>query len=223
MRIFTFFHVHQRGQLPNLKRASTNGAGQRLRVVPATAGLGHSCDYLHLLAGERYPVTVAGEPGWWACLQGGLRVLDGDSERAVLACGDIHTPDAHRIVELQAVVDSVLVRAIPQPAEAVPADAGVAEFITIDTGEAEWAQQLHARGLVWGLCHRGVLSLQWRSGGCPDEARSTYLQPGMAFAPAPDDDFCIDAMPSGAGLLCCMQPAPEPPGANVPKDERKAA
>ena len=227
MRIYTFFHPHQRGDLPHLKTATTNGFGHCLCVIPTTAGLGHSCDYIHLHAGDRYPVTVAGHPEWWACLQGGLRVLDGDAERAVLACGDIHTPKVHQAVELQAVVDSVLVRAIPQAGEAGHCNAGAAEFIAIDAGEAEWAQHLHARGLVWGVCHRGVLNLQWRGGASGGEVQSTYLQPGMAFAPEPDDDYCIDAMLSGAGLLCCMQSAPAPAsapsGAYAPQGERQAA
>jgi hypothetical protein len=72
-----------------------------------------------------------------------------------------------------------------------------------------------------------VLNLQWRGGASGGEVQSTYLQPGMAFAPEPDDDYCIDAMLSGAGLLCCMQSAPAPAsapsGAYAPQGERQAA
>ena len=158
------------------------------------------------------------QPEWWACLPGGVRVLDGESERAALAGGDIHTLERGGTVEVQAVVDSVVVRAIPHDGRR---GAGSAEFIAIDAGEAEWAQQLQARGLAWAACHRGVLCLQWRASARREEVQTTYLQPGMAFAPEPGDDYCIDAMLSGAGLLCCMQSAPA--STIEPMAERKVA
>ncbi|MBV8272932.1 MAG: hypothetical protein JO067_11745 [Cupriavidus sp.] len=220
MRIFTFFDACLRGDSPRHQPATTPGIAHCLCVIPATAGFGHRCEYVHLCAGDRHPAATSDQPEWWACMQGGLLVVDSETELAVLASGDVHTPEAGRAVEVQAVVDSVLVRAVP---EAGAGSAGTAEFVAIDAGEADWAQQLHARGLNWAVCHHGALSLQWRASVRPDEVRTTYLQPGMAFAPEPGDDYCIDAILSGAGLLCCLQPPPASGAVPLPQAERKAA
>jgi len=223
MRIFTFFDAHLRGDSPRLQTATMPGIGHCLCVIPAAAGFGHRCDYVRLCAGDRHPATISNQPEWWACMQGGVLVMDGETELAVLACGDVHTPEAGRAVEVQAVVDSVLVRTSPEIGADSADSAGMAEFVAMNAGEAEWAQQLHARGLTWAVCHHGALCLQWRASQQPDAVHTVHLHPGMAFAPESGDDYCIDAMLSGAGLLCCMQPPPSSSAVPLPHAQRKAA
>ena len=46
MRIFTFFDAHLRGDSPRLQTATMPGIGHCLCVIPATAGVGHRCDYV---------------------------------------------------------------------------------------------------------------------------------------------------------------------------------
>ncbi|SDD25386.1 hypothetical protein SAMN05216345_107158 [Cupriavidus sp. YR651] len=203
MQIFSFSDAQMRGAMPPHPSTPDLRVGFQLCVIPATAGLGHTCDYVFLRAGDLQPTFVTGRPEWWACLRGGVRILAGDRELALLGGGDVHTPAPAHPVEMQAVLDSILVRAVPRADGA----AGVVDFVEIAPGEPDWAQQLQARGLMWAVCHRGALCLQWRPSRPGAEVHTAYLQPGMAFAPDSHDDFCIDALMPGAGLLCCTRMA----------------
>lgn len=204
MQLFTLLDARTRGELPRRSSVFSSHASCHLCVIPATAGLGHVCDYVQLGAGECLPLSAPDHAGWWACLEGGVRVLDGEAECAVLASGDVLASDADSPSHLQAMVGSVLVCTMSSRSGDA---AGSGEFVALEPGEADWAQRFQARGLVWAACHHGNLCLQWRNGGSAAEIHTTYLQPGMAFAPEPGDDYCIDAMVPGSGLLCCLRPA----------------
>lgn len=215
MQIFTFFDTGSRGEPQRRKSASSPAIASHRCVIPATAGPQQTCHRTLLPAGERMPASASAlaHAQWWACLHGGVIVVHGDEEVAVLASGDVFVPHSGDTLALQAVIDSVLVVvAAPLPrigwhAEGhTGVDATVGEFIAIDPGEADWAQRLQSRGLLWGVCHHGTLGLQWRDARGASELHTTYLHPGMAFAPTADDDYCIDAMMPGAGLLCCVRP-----------------
>jgi len=220
MQIFSFFDAQLRGAMPPLPDSPDLGIGLQLCVIPATAGLGHACDHVFLRAGDMQCGFMPPRPEWWACLRGGLRVLSDGRELAALAGGDVFTPQPGQPVTLQAVLDSVLVRAVPH-ADGHP---GVPGFIAIEPGEPDWAQLLHAHGTMWAACYRGTLCLQWRAMRGPSEVSAAYLQPGMAFAPDHDDDYCIDAMVPGAGLLCCAQsPLVEAEAVVMPPAGRTAA
>ncbi|WP_454720650.1 MULTISPECIES: hypothetical protein [Cupriavidus] len=94
-----------------------------------------------------------------------------------------------------------------------------AAFVTIAEGEPAWAERLGAGGLNWAACHEGTLRLQWHSPWPHVELQVAYLQPGMVFAPDPEEGYRIDALDPVASLLCCLQvPEREPAsvGAAVP-------
>lgn len=222
MQIFSSSDARVRSAAPCGKSTTTPGIDHRLCVIPATAGLGHTSGYVYLSAAARSPVATPEHVQWWACLQGGVRVLDGDEEFAMLASGDVLVPP-ERPLALQAAIDSVLVRAVALPqtddkAEDHAADTVAAEFIALEPGEPDWAQRFHARGLLWAVCHHGTLCLQWRDKRRSGKPRMLYVRPGMAFAPAPGDDYCIDAMMPGTGLLCCMRNDAMPESEPEPND-----
>lgn len=203
MQIFSSFDAQLRGATPPVPDSPELNVGLQLCVIPATAGLGHGCDHVFLRAGDMQSGIVSARPGWWACLRGGLRVLAAGQELAALAGGDVFMPQPGQPVTLQAVLDSVLVHAVPQPgSEDRP---GTPSFVVIEPGEPDWAQRLRAHGTVWGACYRGTLCLQWRTTRGAAGVRTVYLQPGMAFAPGRYDDYCLDAMVPDAGLLCCAR------------------
>ncbi|MGO4329152.1 hypothetical protein AB4Z48_02505 [Cupriavidus sp. 2TAF22] len=86
-----------------------------------------------------------------------------------------------------------------------------AAFVAIAEGEPEWAERLRAGGLNWAACHEGTLCLQWYSPWPHAERQVAYLQPGMVFAPDPEEGYRIDALQPVASLLCCLQgPMGEP-------------
>ncbi|GAB7546964.1 hypothetical protein [Cupriavidus sp. 8B] len=80
-----------------------------------------------------------------------------------------------------------------------------AAFVSLAEGEPEWALRLRAGGLNWAACHAGTLCLQWHSPWPHVERQVAYLQPGMVFAPDPDEAYRIDALYPVASLLCCLQ------------------
>lgn len=80
-----------------------------------------------------------------------------------------------------------------------------AAFVSLAEGEPEWAVRLRAGGLNWAACHEGTLCLQWHSPWPHAERQVAYLQPGMVFAPDPDEAYRIDALHPVASLLCCLQ------------------
>ena len=80
-----------------------------------------------------------------------------------------------------------------------------AAFVSLGEGEPEWAMRLRAVGLNWAACHEGTLCLQWHSPWPHAEREVAYLQPGMVFAPDPDEAYRIDALHPVASLLCCLQ------------------
>ncbi|WP_020203667.1 MULTISPECIES: hypothetical protein [Cupriavidus] len=91
-----------------------------------------------------------------------------------------------------------------------------AAFVTIAEGEPAWAERLRAGGLNWAACHEGTLRLQWHSPWPHVERQVAYLQPGMVFAPDPEEGYRIDALDPVASLLCCLQaPRREPACAGV--------
>lgn len=201
MQIFSFFDAGLCGATPPLPDFPDLSVGLQLCVIPATAGLGHACHHVFLRAGDMQSGIVSAPAEWWGCLRGGLRVLSAGQELAALAGGDVFTPQSGQPVMLQAVLDSVLVRTVPQ-AGSRP---GTPSFVVIEPGEPDWAQRLHAHDTIWATCYRGTLCLQWRATRGTAGVRTVYLQPGMAFAPERYDDYCIDAMVPGAGLLCCAR------------------
>ena len=80
-----------------------------------------------------------------------------------------------------------------------------AAFVSLGEGEPEWALRLRAAGLNWAACHAGALCLQWHSPWPHIERQVAYLQPGMVFAPDPDEAYRIEALHPVASLLCCLQ------------------
>ncbi|WP_130390624.1 hypothetical protein [Cupriavidus agavae] len=162
-------------------------------------------------------------PQWWACQHGGVRVLDGEAELAILASGDAFVAQPGREYVVQAVLDSIVVRTIAlQRCMHDPDAAGMGEFVALEPGEADWGLRLQARGLYWAHCHHGAMCLQWRDDTMPDGPRTILLQPGMSFAPGAGEDFCVDALLPGASLLCCMR-LPEPTPSRQPASWHQAA
>ncbi|MEN7531320.1 MULTISPECIES: hypothetical protein [unclassified Cupriavidus] len=152
----------------------------------------------------RYRIPQLERPQWLACMQGGVRVLDGGLELAVLTSGDVFVPEPGRSLVLHTVVDSVIGRTIALKRRIAEEDvSGRGEFLAIEPGEPNWAQHFDAVGLCWAACHHGALSLQWRDPTMPDGLATILLQAGMSFAPAPGEEYCIDALLPGTGLLCC--------------------
>lgn len=80
-----------------------------------------------------------------------------------------------------------------------------AAFVSLAEGEPDWALRLRAGGLNWAACYAGTLCLQWHSPWPHVERQVAYLQPGMVFAPDPDEAYRIDALHPVASLLCCLR------------------
>jgi len=207
MQIFTTAEARPGVGISPRKPEAGFGIDSHLCVIPATADLGSSAGRVRLRAAARHPVPANGDSHWWACLEGGVQVFDGSAECAMLASGDVFAPPAGPELTFQAVVDSVLVRVADIASHhGGPALPSSGEFIALEPGQPDWARRFAARGLIWAACHHGVLCLQWREARDPDALHAAWLRPGMAFAPASDDDYCIDAIDTGAGLLCCLRP-----------------
>lgn len=208
MQFFTFFDARVHRDLPGAMATADTRVVSPICVIPATAGLGLACHHAVLPAAQRYPLALAQQasPQWWACLDGGVRVIADGREVALLTGGDIFVPQPGLHMEMETVLDSVLVSTVAQSLNAPSRGAGFGEFAALGPDEADWGERLHACGLVWAACHHGALCLQWRNKDHPAELHTDYLPPGTAFAPSPGDDYCIDALSPATGLLCCTRP-----------------
>ncbi|WP_420992665.1 hypothetical protein ACKI2N_006810 [Cupriavidus sp. 30B13] len=251
MRIFSLFEAQMRGEILAGGGASALRVGLQVRVVPETAGLGSSGDYVFLPQGAMQPGTATARAEWWACLCGAVKVTLAGCAPVLLSPGSVYAIRQGERLRLAALQDSVLIRAVLDPhavglvgagltssfdafaagqAERWRAWGGAADavaragrpapprlnaaFVTIAEGEPEWADRLRAGGLNWAACHEGTLRLQWHSPWPHAERQVAYLQPGMVFAPDPDEGYRIEALEPVASLLCCLQaPAREPAGA----------
>ncbi|WP_238587203.1 hypothetical protein [Cupriavidus sp. IDO] len=183
--------------------------GFRSRVLAASAGLGHTCDYIFLRTGETQNEFVTKCHEWWACLRGGIRIAEAGQEPVLMSGGDIFVPAAGVPMQLNIMLDTILVRVMPAPDDAqsagTPAAPIQAEFAWLSVGEDDWGRRLRARGLRWALCYRGALSLHWRPAAPDARGQCAPLQPGTLYAPDPQDACEIDVLQPGSGLLCCMQ------------------
>lgn len=222
MQIFSLFAATMRGAGLSKPCSSDLLIGFQARLIPWSAGLGSICDYVFLRAGEVQPMFVPESAERWACLRGGVRVGASGSGAMLLSGGDIFSPCPGQPVAVQALLDTMLIRMVPQRAPAaaawpdgVPAqpeivedDGPYAAFVALHAGDTGWGRRLGAEGVRWGVCHVGTLRLQWwpaQDGGALQEA---YLQPGSAYAPDPGEHYCIDALLPTAGLLCCAHQPP---------------
>lgn len=214
MQIFSLFDAQMHGATalpdttfltPSVSPAFTSGLriGFQLRIIPTSASLGNTCDYVFLRAGETQQAFSinSGRTEWWACLRGGLCIREAGREVALLGGGDIFEPVPGRGLELQVLLDSVLVRVVGDPAAAVVTPG---EFALIDVGEGDWARHMNAQSMRWAACYRGTLRLQWRPERDDSQAHIAYVHSGMAFAPDARDVFTVEAMLPSGGLLCCL-------------------
>ncbi|WP_423196554.1 MULTISPECIES: hypothetical protein [unclassified Cupriavidus] len=221
MQIFSLFDAQMHGATaspdttfltPSVPPAFTSGLriGFQLRIIPASASLGNTCDYVFLRAGETQPAFSmnSGRTEWWACLRGGLCIREAGREVALLGGGDVFEPAPGRGLELQALLESVLVRVVADLA----APCGPGECALIDVGEGDWARHQHAQSVRWAVCYRGTLKLQWRPERDDSQAHIAYMHPGTAFAPDPRDVFTLEALLPAGGLLCCVSRS------NAPRD-----
>lgn len=222
MQIFSLFSATMRSAAPAQPCSTDLLIGFQTRLIPWSAGVGSVCDYVFLRAGEVQPLFVPESAERWACLNGGIRVGASEAGAMLLSGGDIFSPCPGQPVTVQALLDTVLIRMVPEraPAAAVGSDGKPAQleiveeegpyaaFVALHAGDTGWARRLGAEGLRWAVCHAGTLRLQWWPAQDAGALHEAYLQPGSAYAPDPGEHYCIDALLPAAGLLCCAHQAP---------------
>ena len=120
MQIFTLFEARMRAFPSGHHAVADLTIGFQSRLLPATAGLGETCDYVFLRAGEAQPEFTAQRPEWWACLRGGLRVSAPGRGSLLTGGGELFAPATGVPMQVRATVDTILVRAVAQDAAAAP-------------------------------------------------------------------------------------------------------
>ncbi|BDB23627.1 hypothetical protein Tamer19_27120 [Cupriavidus sp. TA19] len=120
MQIFTLFEAQMRAFHSGHATVADLTIGFQSRLLPATAGIGETCDYVFLRAGEAQPQFVAERPEWWACLRGGLRLSAPGRGSLLAGGGELFAPATGMPMQVRAMVDTILVRAVAQGAEAAP-------------------------------------------------------------------------------------------------------
>ncbi|WP_432259666.1 hypothetical protein [Cupriavidus sp. TMH.W2] len=119
MQIFTLFEARMRALHADCHAPSDFIPGFHTCVLAAAAGLGSTCDYVFLCAGEIQPEFSANCHEWWGCLRGGLRLSSPGRGCLLLGGGELFAPAPGVPMRVQAMVDTILVRAVPQgPADA---------------------------------------------------------------------------------------------------------
>ncbi|UDM49486.1 hypothetical protein [Cupriavidus sp. MP-37] len=114
MQIFTLFEARMRASDADRRAPSDFIPGFQPRLLAATAGLGCTCDYVFLCAGERQPEFSADCHEWWGCLRGGLRLSSPGRGSLLVGGGELFAPAPGVPMQVQAVADTILVRAVPQ-------------------------------------------------------------------------------------------------------------
>ncbi|AQV93400.1 hypothetical protein BJN34_05770 [Cupriavidus necator] len=114
MQIFTLFEARMRALHADRHAPSDFIPGFQTRVLAAAAGLGSTCDYVFLCAGEIQPEFSANCHEWWGCLRGGLRLSSPGRGCLLLGGGELFAPAPGVPMQVRATVDTILVRAVPQ-------------------------------------------------------------------------------------------------------------
>ncbi|CAG9173399.1 hypothetical protein CURE108131_24270 [Cupriavidus respiraculi] len=195
--------------------------GIRHRLVPASAGLGSTGDYIHLKAGETQPLIVAGHAQWWTCLRGLLEIVQEGEPPSRIGQGYTFAARRGERFGVTAVEETVLVRmtlvegapnaaagARQGPAQKEGIERGApagAAFAKLAPGDDAWPARLRAHGMRWAVCCTGAARLQW-GGRAKGRRRVACLQPGMAFAPGARQAYTIEPLDPTTGMLCFMQP-----------------
>ncbi|MEM5429155.1 hypothetical protein [Cupriavidus oxalaticus] len=120
MQIFTLFDAQMRAFHSGHHAVADLTIGFQSRLLSATAGLGETCDYVFLRAGEVQPEFVAQRPEWWACLRGGLRMSAPRRGSLLTGGGELFAPATGVPIQVRATVDTILVRTVAQDAAAAP-------------------------------------------------------------------------------------------------------
>ncbi|NOV27216.1 hypothetical protein E5S69_27335 [Cupriavidus necator] len=150
MQIFTLFEARMRASDADRRAPSDFIPGFQPRLLAAAAGLGCTCDYVFLCAGERQPEFSADCHEWWACLRGGLRLSSPGRGSLLVGGGELFAPAPGVPMQVQAVADTILVRAVPQ-------------------GLADAARPVAMPAGAWH-CALGALAPAGAEGGAPTQA-----------------------------------------------------
>lgn len=114
MQIFTLFEARMRALHSGRHAPADLTLGFQSRVLTASAGLGDTCDYVFLCAGETQDAFVADRNEWWGCLRGGLRMPAPGRDCLLMGGGELFAPAWGVPMQVRAMVDTILVRAVPQ-------------------------------------------------------------------------------------------------------------
>ncbi|WP_354685310.1 hypothetical protein [Cupriavidus necator] len=114
MQIFTLFEARMRALHAGRRTSADLTLGFQSRVLPASAGVGDTCDYVFLCAGETQHAFAADRHEWWGCLRGGLRLSAPGHDSLLMGGGELFAPAPGVTMQVRAMVDSILVRAVPQ-------------------------------------------------------------------------------------------------------------
>ncbi|MFJ4290057.1 hypothetical protein ACIP1U_09750 [Cupriavidus sp. NPDC089707] len=120
MQIFTLFEAQMRAFHSGHHAVADLTIGFQSRLLSATAGLGETCDYVFLRAGEAQPEFMAERPEWWACLRGGLRMSAPGRGSLLAGGGELFAPATGVPMQVRATLDTILVRAVAQDVAAAP-------------------------------------------------------------------------------------------------------
>jgi hypothetical protein len=196
--------------------------GMRYQLVPASAGLGSTGDYIFLAQGDTQPLVVARQPQWWTCLRGSIEVTQEGVPPSRIAQGYTFAARRGERFGLTALEETVVVRmaldedvakgdggarrreSAPQGGVERGAPAGAA-FAALTAGDDAWPARLRAHGMRWAVCCVGAARLQW-GGRSQGRRRIACIEPGMAFAPGARQAYSIEPLEATTGMLCFMQP-----------------
>lgn len=180
MQIFTLFEARMRALHSGRHTPADLTLGFQSRVLAASAGLGDTCDYVILCAGETQDAFVADRNEWWGCLRGGLRLSAPGHDCLLMGGGELFAPARGMPMQVRAMADTILVRAVPQqqddaaPVVSLPEGRGAARSAASPRSGRKKRGASPARALGGGV---------WRAAGVhPARPVRGRLVPALAGA-----------------------------------------
>jgi hypothetical protein len=118
MQIYSLFDAPMRVFSRSRAASADLHIGFHSRLLPACSGPGSTCDYVFLQAGQSQHAFMARRGEWWACLRGGIRIAAPGHDALLIGGAEMFAPVPELPMQVRAVLDSVLVRVVPDDSSA---------------------------------------------------------------------------------------------------------